>query len=126
MSSWTPGEIVRLMEMAASGLGIEVIALELKRKKSDVREAAATLRISLEVVEYPLLCPRCGSGFIVGLKDWCPTCELEEKTIRFDNDVAEEVRRQEEIDREDARLRKERERRREQYGTNPRKGRRKQ
>lgn len=123
---WHPEEVKSLMEMASAGLGIDAIALELKRSKSAIRDFAHHLRIPLEEIDRPLVCPRCGHGYVVGLNDWCSGCELEIKRAQWDAEQEEEVRRLKEIDREDSRIRKAREREREKHGTNPRKGKRKQ
>lgn len=124
--SWAPYEVRAVIEMASDGLGAEVIALEVKRSMADVRELAESLGLPLEALEYPLVCPRCAHGYVIGDADWCPACEREIKQHRMDEAIAEEVRRAEEVEREDARIRKQNQRFREKYGTNPRKGKRKQ
>lgn len=119
---WDPLDLKLLMDMAAAGLGIDAICQEFKRSKTEVREIAALLRLPLEEVEYPVVCPRCGSGYVVGDEDWCPGCVLEDKVVDWEREEAEEVMLLQEIKRMDAAERKRRERRREEQGTNPRKG----
>lgn len=122
MDGWLPSEFKTLMEMAAAGLGIESICQELKRRQRDIREVAEMLGLSLIEVEYPMVCPRCGSGFVIGDDDWCPKCQLEEKVVRWQREEQEEVNLLRQVERYDATKRKQRERRREKAGTNPRKG----
>lgn len=123
---WSPAEVKLLFGLAAQGAGADAIARELKRTKADIREMADCIGADLEQVEHPLICPRCARGYVLGDADWCPACELALKRERWDSELDEERRIADEMEevirRAENTLSKNKERQRERWGGNPRKG----
>jgi len=122
MDGFEAGVIKTVVEMSLAGAGIDAICMETKKRQTEIRELAAILNLPLEKVEYPLVCPRCGGGPVVGDNDWCAKCQLEDKLDRWEKEEKEEVRLLQEVKKLDGMQRTRRKRRREKVGTNPRKG----
>lgn len=123
--SWGADTLAAVKHMATSGAGEEAIALELKLPRADVRTIAGLLGVSLEALDRGEWCDRCCSwrSSLDSVTGWCPICtERHKLEQQREADAAEEDRLRREAMREDAATRKARQRMREEFGANPRKG----
>jgi hypothetical protein len=122
--SFSSEAIATVRRMASQGAGEEAIALETRLSRASVREIAELLGVSLDKLERGEWCIRCGNprSHLNPKTGWCDICtarvRLEEQRQR---DFEEEERLREEAERENAVVRKRRQRMREEFDANPRK-----
>lgn len=107
-------------------LAAQAIAYRLKLSMAATRELLDDLEQAGVYVTYEAttgdLCPNCATHYATEATGFCVACDTEERLRRQrDADEAEEARLREEAERAKNQLKKERQRMREEYGANPRK-----
>lgn len=123
--SWDLTDVDTLKRMALAGANADEISVETKKARHQVEAMAELLCIPLACDGVTEWCDRCCSPRPSLDPDtgWCPTCtalvKLEADRLR---DEEEEARLERELIRKQNNQKKERERMRQRFGANPRKG----
>lgn len=126
MRVWTTYEMELAREMVVEGCNEEEIALKLKSAKHDLRDLLRVLGLKVDPLAKLEWCDCCSSwrSTLDDITGWCLPCTTRHKLeLQRIADEEEEARLAETVTREANVLKKKRERMRETYDANPRKGR---
>lgn len=122
---WTLGDLIWLKELVADGLTEGEIAQEMTESRAEIRAAMAVMSLTTKEVGDARWCDLCGSWRTQFDKKtgWCRLCTDHLKLeAQMQSDDEEERRLLEDLLRQANRIKKQRERMRERFGANPRKG----
>lgn len=123
---WSLGDLAWLKELVIAGLTEEQIAVEMTESRAEIRAAVAVMGLTAQESKDKHWCDLCGSWRTQfdHKTGWCRLCSARLRLeAQLQSDDEEERRLLEVLLREANRIKKQRQRMRETYGVNPRKGR---